>query len=136
MMLRTMNRRYRAGFSLLEVMLVVVIIGSLMAIVAWNMTGQGNRAKNRVTLANMTMIKRALDQYRLHYNVFPAELGALTAGNMALLSEDNALVDGWRQPFLYQTPGSSGRPYDLISVGPDGQYLTEDDIDVWNMPSE
>lgn len=135
--MRKTKRTYRQpGFSLLEVMLVVLIIGVLMATVAWNLAGQGTRAKRRVTMANMDTIRSALRMYQLNNNMYPADLEALVAPPLAYLSEDKALKDGWGRPFLYQPGGSGGRAFELISYGADGNYGTEDDIDVWNMPSE
>lgn len=134
-----MNRKCHGrakGFSLLELMLVVAIIGVLMAAVAWNLVGAGERAKRRVTMANMDTIRSALRMYNLNNNMYPPHLEALRMGALPYLSEDKALQDGWGRDFVYQTPGASGRPFDLISLGSDAQFGTEDDLNVWNMPTE
>ncbi len=123
----------RAGFSLLELMLVLAIIGVLTAVAAWSVFGQGERAKRKATRASMDVIKNALDQYHLDKSVWPASLSALQAGATPYLNKDKPLLDGWKQPFLYQTPGSNGHDFDLISKGGNGQFESGngDDVDFW-----
>jgi general secretion pathway protein G len=131
MRISTSNRR--AGFSLLELMLVLAIIGVLTAVAAYSVFGQGERAKRKATRASMDVIKHALDQYHLEKSAWPPSLGALTMGTTPYLDKDKPLVDGWKQPFLYQTPGSNGHDFDLISKGGNGVYEggNGDDVDFW-----
>jgi general secretion pathway protein G len=123
----------RGGFSLLELMLVLAIIGVLTAVAAWSVFGQGERAKRKATRASMALIKSALDQYHLDKSVWPASLTALQAGAMPYLDKDKPLLDGWKQPFLYQAPGSNGHDFDLFSKGGNGQFENGggDDVDFW-----
>ena len=123
----------RGGFSLLELMLVLAIIGVLTAIAAVSLSGSGTRAKIKATEASMSTIRNALRTYQLDNNIYPASLQALTVGNTAYLANDFKLADGWGQAFIYGAPGSNGQAFDLFSKGPDGSFGTADDIDVWKI---
>lgn len=126
--------RRTPGFSLLELMLVLAIIGVLTAVVAVNVVGAGGRAKVRATMASMTTVKSALNTYNLDNSAYPPTLPALqSGGTKAYLDPSLKLADGWGRPFYYAVPGLNSQPYDLISSGEDGQGGTEDDINVWTM---
>jgi general secretion pathway protein G len=130
---RNVRAANRGGFSLLELMLVLAIIGVLTAIAAFNLAGAGTRAKIKASQTSMTTIRNALRNYQLDNNIYPTSLQALTTGKTAYLSNDFALADGWQQPFIYAVPGSNGREFDLYSKGPDGVFGTADDLDVWKI---
>jgi general secretion pathway protein G len=132
-MKKTNRRRMRAGFSLLELMLVLAIIGVLTAVAAVSLSGAGGRAKKNATKASMNTIRNAVRNFQLDNNAYPPNLAALTVGKTAYLSNDFKLADGWGQEFLYAAPGSGGREFDLYSKGDDGVFGTADDIDVWKL---
>lgn len=123
----------RGGFSLLEIMLVLVLIGLLTAGVAVSLSGTGTRAKIRITETRMASIKSALQQYHMEYSAFPPALETLQTIRPPMLDEDTKISDGWDRAFFYGTPGLNARDYDLISYGPDGQAGTDDDINIWNI---
>ncbi len=130
----TPSRRRRAapGFSLIELTLVVVILGVLMAVVAVNVMGQGEKAKKRATEASMTTIQQTLETYHLEYSDFPPNLELLRQLD-GFLQQNKPVEDGWKRKYVYRvTPGLS-HPYELRSVGGDGQPGTADDIDIWTM---
>jgi general secretion pathway protein G len=124
------RRHAAAGFSLIELTLVIVILGVLMGVVAVNVLGQGTRAKVRTTEVSMDTIRTNLDAYQLEYSAYPPTL--VTLQTVKLLADTKALKDGWGNDFFYRVPGSNNRPYDLSSAGADPNDLT-DDIDVWTM---
>jgi general secretion pathway protein G len=125
------QKRCRGGFSLLEITLVVIIIGVLMAVVAVNMTGQGNAAKLRATKASMKVFKTVLGQYNLEHNSYPPDLRTLET---VKLVDPGKNKDGWNRDFFYDPRGrNNDQPYLLSSNGPDGTAGTEDDINVWTM---
>lgn len=128
-------RHVRRAFSLLEIMLVVVIIGLLMSVAAWNMIGAGNKTRVMATKGKMKQIEMTVNQYSLEKGSFPATLVVLTTGTTAMIKPD-VLADAWKRPFTYYVPGPSGKPFGLLSAGIDGEVGTADDIDVWNMDQE
>ncbi|HZW10673.1 MAG TPA: type II secretion system protein GspG [Phycisphaerales bacterium] len=128
---RRIRVRSARGFSLIELTLVVVILGVLMAVVAVNVLGQGEKAKRRATEASMNTIQAQLDSYHLEYSAYPPNL-ALLQQLEGFLSKNKSIKDGWKRDFLYRTPGSSGRAYDLISMGGNIDDPS-DDIDIWTM---
>lgn len=124
-------RRAHRAFSLLELMLVLAILGILMAVAAWNLAATGDKAKIRATTVTLDTVRQQLSAYNLEKNGYPPNLIALTTSGF--LDPTKKLVDGWDQPLIYMTPGLNGRPYELLSAGPDKQASTQDDIDVWTM---
>src|SRR5690606_27491429 len=139
---KTMNRRnYRAarrGFSLLELMLVLAIIGVLTAVAAVSLSGSGERAKRKATIASMAQIANALKLYKLDHNVYPATLTALQAGSTAYLDADNSCQVGWKQDFWDAGSGVGGRDFDLYSRGSTGTFASGggDDLDYCKVKDE
>ncbi len=127
-------RLARLGFSLLELMLVLLILGVLMAVAAFNFMGQGTQAKIDATKVSMSVIKQALDGYNLRHNALPPDLQTLVTNNM--IEGGKKLQDSWRKDYYYISPGQSGRPFDLLSGGPDFIRGTPDDIDYWKHVEE
>lgn len=131
------DRRVRAGFTLLEMMLVVVIMGILATVAVVSMSGNLNKAKRDKTVIRMRQIKVALDEYNGRYSVYPPSLAVLTAGSSKTL-ESSGLYDGWEKPFSYSFPGSSSdpnQPYDLYSAGgvAGGATNSAEVINVWTL---
>lgn len=126
------RRHSRPGFSLLEITLVLVIIGMLMAVAAVNLLGGAERARTRTTKISMKTIQTSIKDYQLnHAGTPPTGLQQLVVEKYL---EDSALKDGWDQPFYYSVSATSqDQPYQLISNGPDKQPGTEDDISIWTM---
>ncbi|MGD9789769.1 MAG: type II secretion system protein GspG [Phycisphaerales bacterium] len=125
----TRRRRARGGFSLLELMLVLAIIGILMAVAAFNVLGMGAKGKVTATQSTLNTIKSALDSYILQYSSAPNQLNVLIQTKFL---SNKKLQDGWGTNLNYEPrPGDVDRPYLLTSSGPDMQVGTPDDIDVW-----
>ena len=117
------------GFTLLELLVVVVIIGLLAGLVAPRYFGQVGKSEVNVAKAQIDALEKALDQYRLDTGHYPS-----TEVGLAALIERPANepkwngpylrkgvpADPWGRPYLYRTPGQRG-DYDLISLGKDGQ---------------
>ncbi len=123
--------RARAGFTLLEMLLVMLLIGGLTAIVvAINFIGQAESARRSLTVTSMRTLQGALNTYNFKTGSFPTTqqgLGALVPAEMNAIPQD-----AWRVDFAYYaTTGDPNRPYELYSMGPDKQPNTPDDIDVW-----
>lgn len=129
---RPAARRSSRGFSLLELMLVLVIIGVITAIAAVSLTGGGTRAKRLASYASMQVVKSAIDAYKLSHNVAPPTLAALQAGTTPYLDATKPLRDGWKQDFIYSPTSTKGMPFELFSKGEDMTFGTADDLSVWD----
>ena len=126
----TRVRRPVAGFTLLELLVVVLIIGLLAGFVAPRYFNQVGKSEINIAKAQIDAIEKALDQYRLdtgHYPSTELGLGALVqkptnepkwAG--PYLRKDVPL-DPWGKPYVYKMPGEKGADFDLVSYGKDGQ---------------
>jgi len=118
----------RRGFSLLEIMLVVAIIGILMGAVAWNLAGSAEKAKIGATKMTMQTIKGALTTYSVEQSTYPPTLQPLV---LQKVIEEKSIKDAWGRDYFYSPQGLNNHAFELISLGTDGQAGTADDIDVW-----
>ena len=118
------------GFSLLELTLVLVILGIMMAGAALYLTGFAERAKIKTTKTRMETIKQAIETYRLTSNANPPDLQTLVTAK--ILDPSKPITDSWDRQLNYSPSGTSDRPYELWSQGPSEEVET-DDIDVWTM---
>ena len=120
------------GFTLIEIMVVVVILGILAALVVPQVMGRPDQAKVTAAQNDIRAIGAALDMYRLDNHVYPSTQQGLEAlvkkpsGMPAAKNwnKDGYLkrlpVDPWDNPYQYLAPGSQG-PFDLYSLGADGK---------------
>ena len=130
------------GFTLIEVLVVLIILGFIAALVVPRITGRVDEARIETTKIQLKAVKDALEQYKLDNGTYPT-----TAQGLKALVEkpttppvpprwkkylDKVPKDGWDREFIYISPGVN-HPYELRSKGPDGEEGTEDDIDVWNI---
>jgi general secretion pathway protein G len=118
------------GFTLVELMIVLVIIGILAGIAVFNFRGQTDNAKKVATKAKMSQIMTALNTYYGQYSAYPPPASA--GGGLPLLIQgglltQNAAKDAWGVDLQYYSPAGD-RAYALISNGPDKLPQTEDDI--------
>ncbi|WP_240788495.1 type II secretion system major pseudopilin GspG [Ramlibacter henchirensis] len=119
----------RRGFTLLELLVVMVIIGLLAAYVAPRYFSQVGRSEVRSAQAQIAALRSALDAYRLDVGSYPTTeqgLAALTTrpSNSARWNgpylQRSAPPDPWGRPYQYRSPGEHG-DFDLLSLGKDGQ---------------
>ncbi|RMH61012.1 MAG: type II secretion system protein GspG [Zetaproteobacteria bacterium] len=116
--------RAQRGFTLLEVMVVLVIIGVLAALIAPRFMERADEAKVEATRVQMSNIAQALKLYRLQHGHYPS-----TSEGLNVLVEKDAQgkryldalpKDAWGRPFVYLQPGVHG-DFDLLSYGADGK---------------
>lgn len=118
-----------AGFTLLELLVVMVIIGLLAGYVAPRYFGQIGKSEVKVARAQMDSLEKALDQYRIDTGHYPTSEQGLAA-LMAAPPEETRWggpylkkaipMDPWGKPYVYKKPGEHGE-YDLLSYGKDGR---------------
>jgi len=117
------------GFTLLELLVVVVIIGLLAGIVAPRYFGQVGKSEVNVARAQLDALEKALDQYRLDVGRYPSTELGLKALVERPASEPkwsgpylrkDVPLDPWGKPYVYKLPGEKGE-FDLLSYGKDGQ---------------
>lgn len=122
-------KRTQQGFTLIEVMVVVAILGILAAIVMTNVIGKDEQARVTTTKASLSSIANALELYKLDNHKYPTTDEGLDALVHKPASAKNfpdggylrkEPEDSWGNPFQYVAPGSNGKPYDLYSFGADG----------------
>ena len=125
--------RGSAGFTLVEMLMVVVIIGILSAGVATKFGGKGKTARINATRASIAAIGSAIEVYQLDTGRFPSSLdNLLTASGEPnwdgpyLKGDKASLVDAWGTPFTYKSSGDSD--YKVVSAGPDLSVGGADDI--------
>ena len=124
-----MDRNQRGGFTLLELILVMVIISILAGSVVFNVAGRGTEARIARARMDLSVYQRAVEAYALENNdKYPQRLSDLVTGKKKYVIE--VKKDAWANPYEYACPGKN-HPYEMFSRGPDGQAGTEDDISVW-----
>jgi general secretion pathway protein G len=118
-----------SGFTLLELLVVMVIIGLLAAYVGPKYFSQIGKSEIKTAMAQMDALGKALDQYRLDAGHYPSSEMGLAAlftrpsnepkwGGPYL--QKNVPLDPWGKPYVYKQPGEHGE-YDLLSYGKDSQ---------------
>jgi general secretion pathway protein G len=136
------SRERRGGFTLIEVLVVLIILGLLAAIIVPRVTGQADRAKIDQTKIQLRALKDALEMYKLDNGMYPTT----QQGLKALVEKpsappepprwrqylDKVPKDPWDRDYIYISPGVN-KPFELKSAGPDGEEGTDDDISVWDI---
>lgn len=130
------------GFTLLELLVVIVIIGMLAAYVAPKYFTQIGKSKQQIARAQIESFDKALEQYRLDTGHYPPTQGGLPALFVQPANEPmwhgaylkkSLPADPWGNAYVYRTPGSDGRDFEVLSYGRDGkQGGTGEDADVTN----
>lgn len=119
----------QCGFTLLELLVVIVIIGLLAGLVAPRYFDQVSKSNTKIARAQIDSLERALDQYRLDTGSYPTTEQGLAALNAKPQNiekwsgpylKKSVPSDPWGARYIYKAPGDHG-DYDLSSLGSDGQ---------------
>jgi general secretion pathway protein G len=125
--LRKLNR----GFTLIEIIIVIVIIGLIVAAAGNRIFGQGDKAKAGLAKSRIAEISAQLDLYKLETGRYPSSTEGLKAllqapsgvanWNGPYVKNADAVKDPWTNEMIYRSPGSDNRPFEIISLGADGK---------------
>ena len=115
------------GFTLLEIMVVIAIIGMLATAVSVAVMSYMKKAKVKTCSIQLNTLAQALNQYYLDENDYPSSLDDLAKGKDALVKEKQ-LKDPWGQEFIYNSSASGDVDFTLCSKGPDKREGSDDDI--------
>jgi general secretion pathway protein G len=125
----TQHSRSTAGFTLLELLVVIVIIGLLAGLVAPRYFDQVSKSNTKIARAQIDSLEKALDQYRLDVGLYPTTEQGLEALNVKPQNLERwagpylkkaVPLDPWAAKYIYKAPGDHG-DYDLLSYGFDGR---------------
>ena len=118
-----------AGFSFIEIMIVMSIIGLLMALVGPRLMKGREKAETQAAAVQIENLGAALDTFRLDVGRYPTTQEGLDALDRRPYSADRwdgpylkkgVPADPWARRYVYRSPGEAGRPYDLFTLGADG----------------
>ena len=145
-----MKSKNEKGFTLIELMVVIVILGLLAGIVLPKFLGQEDKAKRETTKVQISSLESALDAFKLDNGFYPETEQGLES--LIRKPETGRIPDKWREggylkpsripkdpwsnEYVYLSPGSENREYEIISYGGDkepGGEGNNADIESWNM---
>jgi len=139
-----MNKNKNQGFTLLEVMVVIVILGILASMVVPNLMGSQERANMQKAVSDVTALETSLSLYKMDNYDYPSTEQGLEAlvDQTDIEPEPRRFPEGgyvkrlpkdpWGNEYILLNPGEQGK-MDVFSRGPDGEPNTEDDIGNWNL---
>jgi general secretion pathway protein G len=120
-----------AGYTLTEMLVVMAILGVITAVVVPQVMGQANAAKARAARTHLQILATALETYRSDTGRYPTQAEGLAAlrrrpaggsgWSGPYLRSDELLADPWNRPWTYGAPARKAGPFELGSLGADGQ---------------
>lgn len=136
------HKNYQSGYTLMEMIIVLTIIGLLTAMAIYSLTGVTDSAKIQKAQNDVLAFKEMLAAYELDNQVLPTTDQGIKALWARPTAEpipprwraylDHEVLDPWGHSYQYRNPGKHNpNKYDVFSLGPDGQPDTDDDIGNW-----
>ncbi len=142
------KKNVKSGFTMVELMAVLIIIGLLGTLVATKVISNIERARKTTTKSNLKELHRMVNQFKLDTGRFPTE----EEGLYALIEEPSDVEgyqpggylettdvpkDGWKKEFIYELYPESGKAFVIISYGADGEESGEDyDTDLYSTDAD
>jgi general secretion pathway protein G len=142
------EHKTRKGFTLIEIMAVIIIVGLLAALGAMNFLGQTDKAKVITTKANLKMLHNSVAQFKMDTGRYPTQEEGLSVlitqpsdvkGYQpgGYINSTTIPKDAWGHDFVYIDHPESGKPYVIVSYGADGQEGGEGfDADLYSTDAE
>ncbi|MCH8502467.1 MAG: type II secretion system major pseudopilin GspG [Aliidiomarina sp.] len=122
---RLMKRHAVRGFTLVELLIVIVIVGLLASIIGPQMFGKVDSSQVRTAEAQMRMLQTSINTFRLDVGDFPQNLQELRQSDRrgwdGPYFPQEIPLDPWGNSYVYERPGPDGKPYILKSLGRNGQ---------------
>jgi general secretion pathway protein G len=138
------TRKARFGFTMIELMAVLIILGLLATVLVRNFMGQTDKARVTTTKVNLRLLHSAVSQFKMDTGRFPTE----EEGLKVLIEQPSDVTryepggyldtteipkDGWGRDFIYESYPESGKPFVIKSLGADGEEGGEDyDADLYS----
>lgn len=143
-MVYTERRKVRAGFTLIEIMIAITVIGVLGAILVPSLYYYVTKSKRTSTEANLRAVQTSIDQFYLDTNDYPgkprdlikkpADEKLAKRWQGPYLKSNETPTDGWGNTLYYKKPGEKGHPYELSSYGEHGKGSPKNEwISVWDL---
>ncbi len=141
---KSKNNNKQKGFTLLEIMVVIVILGVLASMIVPNLMSNKDKADRQKVVSDVIALENALDMYKLDNGSYPSTeqgLEALVSEPSGSPEPRNYREDGyikrlpqdpWGNDYILNNPGEHGK-IDILSVGQDGEEGSDDDIGNWNL---
>jgi len=135
------------GFTLIEIMIVLAIIGFILGMVGYNLMGRFEKAKVETAQNQIRLLQGAMSSYKRDNNRYPTTDQGLEAlvskpsigrtpkfyPKGGYLSSSKVPSDPWDNPYRFASPGIHGHDIEISSDGPDGDQGTEDDLKSWEL---
>ncbi len=123
-----MKKRVSAGFTLIEMMVVIVILGVLALVLVVSFAGKDDKAKKAATRSIIEQVSNQIEEFKMDHGQYPRSLEELRRRPDFVSDDDwtgpylkKTPKDGWGRDFHYEVPGPSSHPYQLYSLGADDQ---------------
>lgn len=120
-----------SGFTMIEILIVITIIGALMAWAGGRIFGQQDNAQARIAKGKVAALAAQLELYKLDTGKYPSSNDGLKAllqapggvsnWNGPYVRNADELKDPWKNDYIYHSPGEQNRPFEITSLGADGK---------------
>jgi general secretion pathway protein G len=122
---RPVSRRLQAGMTLIEIMIVIVLIGGILAVVGGQIMKNKDTANHRLSTVQVQTVAASIEQYNSDVGEYPRTLEDLVKdpqieGWLGPYAKEKDLKDQFKKPLQYTVPGEDSE-FDLVSYGKDGQ---------------
>jgi general secretion pathway protein G len=135
------NRASERGFTLIELIVVLVILALLAAVVVPNVTKHMAESRTKIARIQITELESALQMFAFDVGRYPSNAEGLQAlvsnpGNLEswkgpYVKNGTLPLDPWEKPYIYQNPGTHGNEFDLYTLGPSGTEGSGNEVGNW-----